>query len=83
MEVPPPDCLGFYLPFHHYYPVWWGIYLIAEGVEGLARFVHDHACGRLDWAESAAVARVFIYGHESFHHAVECVFRSKPITRSA
>lgn len=71
MQVPPPDYLGFYLPFHHYYPTWWGIYLVAEGVEGLAQFVSDHAGDRLEWAECMAAARVFIYGHESFHHAVE------------
>ena len=22
--LPPPDCLGFYLPFHYFHPVWWG-----------------------------------------------------------
>lgn len=71
MQVPPPDCLGFYLPFHHYYPTWWGIYLLVEGVDGLARFVNDHASGALELSECVAVARVFIYGHESFHHAVE------------
>lgn len=71
MQVPPPDCLGFYLPFHHYYPTWWGIYLLAEGIEGLAGFVNDYAPGAFDWAECVAAARIFIYGHESFHHAVE------------
>ena len=25
-RYPPPDCLAFYLPFHHYYPSAWGIY---------------------------------------------------------
>lgn len=71
MQVPPPDCLGFYLPFHHYYPTWWGIYLLAEGVEGLADFVDEYAPGVFERSECVAVARVFIYGHESFHHAVE------------
>lgn len=71
MQVPPPDCLGFYLPFHHYFPTWWGVYLLAEGVDGLARFVKEIAGSLLEWNECLAVARVFIYGHESFHHAVE------------
>jgi hypothetical protein len=31
-NTPPPDCLAFYLPFHYYHPIWWGVYLLFEGV---------------------------------------------------
>ena len=71
-SVPPPDALGFYLPFHSFYPTWWGVYLIAEGVESLGAFIHDYACEDLDWSESIRVAEMFIYFHEAFHHATEC-----------
>ena len=70
--VPPPDALGFYLPFHSYHPTWWGIYLIAEGVEALAGHVEDHTQGELDWLECVRAAHLFIYFHEAFHHATEC-----------
>src|SRR5262247_1912452 len=40
--VPPPDCLAFYLPLHYFHPVWWGVYLIVEGVQRLANFVYSH-----------------------------------------
>lgn len=70
--VPPPDALGFYLPFHSYHPNWWGIYLIAEGVESLARYIEAHTYGELDWLECVRAAQLFIYFHEAFHHAAEC-----------
>lgn len=70
--VPPPDALGFYLPFHSYHPTWWGIYLIAEGVEALAGYIEDHTQGELDWLECVRAAQLFIYFHEAFHHATEC-----------
>ncbi|KAF0208235.1 MAG: hypothetical protein FD171_1071 [Actinobacteria bacterium] len=70
-SVPPPDALGFYLPFHYYYPDWWGVYLVLEGVQQLGQFVEHQAGGVLSLAESVTVARIFIYGHESFHHHVE------------
>ena len=38
---PPPDALAFYLPFHYFHPVWWGVYLLLEGVERLATFIED------------------------------------------
>jgi hypothetical protein len=31
-KMPPPDCHAFYLPFHYFYPIWWGVYLLYEGV---------------------------------------------------
>lgn len=69
---PPPDALAFYLPFHYFHPEWWGIYLVAEGVEELARFVEKKTGGILRSDEAVRVARLFLYGHEAFHHAVEC-----------
>ena len=69
--VPPPDCLAFYLPFHYFHPVWWGVYLIVEGVQGLASFVYRQTGGVLTYPESVVVARLFVYGHEAFHHIVE------------
>jgi predicted RNA binding protein YcfA (HicA-like mRNA interferase family) len=69
---PPPDALAFYLPFHYFHPEWWGIYLVAEGVEELARFLERETVGILRSEEAVQVARLFLYGHEAFHHAVEC-----------
>jgi predicted RNA binding protein YcfA (HicA-like mRNA interferase family) len=71
MPVPPPDTLGFYLPFHYYHPIWWGVYLVAEGIEELAWTIRHLSDDRLTFLESAIVARIFIYGHEIFHHIVE------------
>jgi len=71
LYVPPPDCLGFYLPFHYFHPVWWGIYLIPEGVEALANFVREQSGGLLTQHEAAHAAQLFVYGHEAFHHIVE------------
>src|SRR5262249_27460033 len=45
--VPPPDALAFYLPFHYFYPKWWGIYLIAEGVDELAWILSKNSGDRL------------------------------------
>ena len=86
--LPPPDSLGFYLPFHYFYPVWWGVYLVAEGVSELAEFIERHAGGVLSFSESIVVARIFIYGHEAFHHIVESfatrleVSHRKPLYRT-
>ena len=70
-EVPPPDALGFYLPFHYFYPDWWGIYIIAEGVQELATWLRNEGGGELFWPTAVGLAYQFIYRHESFHHAVE------------
>ena len=69
--VPPPDCLGFYLPFHYFHPLWWGVYLIVEGIQGLASFVQAHSNDVLSYRESVVVSRLFVYGHEAVHHIVE------------
>ena len=72
---PPPDALGFYLPFHFYYHNnLWGVYLIAEGVDTLAAILqHVSGSGGKELSKKNAViaARLFIYYHEAFHHNVE------------
>lgn len=70
--IPPADALAFYLPFHFYHPTWWGIYLIREGVEWLRDFVVHHSGGAVPRATAFRVARMFLYGHEQFHHISEC-----------
>ncbi len=70
--TPPPECLAFYLPFHYYYPKWWGVYLTYEGVLWLAGEIlrlSGHSVPRLQAFQSA---RLFLYYHEAFHHKVEC-----------
>ena len=86
-QVPPPDALGFYLPFHHFYPDWWGIYIIAEGVSELADWLRTTGEGQLSVATSVGLAYRFIYWHEAFHHQVEAfasrleVTHRKPVYR--
>lgn len=69
---PPPDAIAFYLPFHHFHPVWWGVYFVADGVRSLGQHLVQFSGGRLTMLEAITVARVFAYGHEAFHHQVEC-----------
>ena len=68
--VPPTDSLAFYLPYHYYYPRWWGVYLLAEGVLSLARYLHrqQNVPPLLAWDG----ARMFLYFHEAFHNRTEC-----------
>ena len=68
---PPPEAFAFYLPFHYFYPTWWGVYLILEPTRELARFICYHAGGKLSLEESIAATRIFLYAHEAFHHSVE------------
>lgn len=71
--LPPPDALAFYLPFHSYYPNWWGIYLTFEGVMFLARHIREYNSQyRIEERDSLLVSQVFLYCHEYFHHLVEC-----------
>jgi hypothetical protein len=70
-SVPPPDALAFYLPFHYYYPRHWGIYVTADGERWLARFLSEKSDGALSFKEGNFAARVFLYGHEAYHHIVE------------
>jgi len=69
--APPPDALAFYLPFHYFYPAWWGIYLLVEGVDWLATLLVARSGGELAEQEAAAVVRIFLFGHEAFHHSTE------------
>ena len=68
---PPPDAFAFYLPFHYFYPKWWGVYLVLEPTLELAEFIRAQAGGILSSAESLAATRIFLYAHEAFHHIVE------------
>ena len=68
----PPETLAFYLPFHFFYPDWWGIYLLTGGVRHLAREVFVEAQGQLTRRQAFVVGRLFLYYHEVFHHKVEC-----------
>lgn len=67
----PPDCLAFYLPFHIFYPDWWGIYLLHEGVQHLAEALVRGSSGTVHITDCKEIARIFLFGHEQFHHAVE------------
>jgi predicted RNA binding protein YcfA (HicA-like mRNA interferase family) len=81
---PPPDAVGFYLPFHYFYPTWWGIYLTVEGLEDLAGFLCAEANGSLSRGDAIQVARIFVFGHEQYHHCVESFATRLEIThRSA
>ena len=69
--MPPPDALAFYLPFHYFFPDWWGIYLKAEGVIWLKLHLQKKI-PELDDYTAFDVAKVFLYYHEAFHHKFEC-----------
>lgn len=56
---PPPDAFAFYLPFHFFYPTWWGIYLVLEPALQLSNFIRINAHGALSSAESMVVTRIF------------------------
>lgn len=71
-KAPSPDCLAFYLPFHYYYPDWWGIYLLFDGVVWLAKQIQIHSAGRISGPFAIQAARLFLYRHEAFHHKTEC-----------
>jgi hypothetical protein len=68
---PPPDAMGFYLPFHHFSRKIWGIYLLAEGVDALATDLVTITGGRLSRHYAVIAARAFIFHHEAYHSAVE------------
>jgi len=79
-NIPPPDCLAFYLPIHFYYPNYWGVYLLAEGVVWLASHLMRATAGAIPPLEAVAVARRFLYYHEAFHHKTECLSIRMEIT---
>lgn len=68
---PPPDAFAFYLPFHYFYPQWWGIYLLAHGVEELGKILYQNAERELPETDCRTAARIFLFGHEQYHHSVE------------
>lgn len=71
-EPLPPDCLAFYLPFHYYHPVWWGVYLWGPGVNYLARQIQARSPQPVGDALAWRAAKLFLYHHEAFHHQAEC-----------
>lgn len=73
--VAPPDSLAFYLPYHHFHPTWWGVYLLLDGVAHLASWLYREARHR---GQSAVTprdcwlgARLFLFYHEIQYHNVE------------
>jgi hypothetical protein len=70
--TPPPDCLAFYLPFHYFFPDWWGVYILFEGVQWLAGEIVSRSRGKVTPLRAIQAARLFLYYHESFHHKTEC-----------
>jgi len=71
-RMPPPECLAFYLPFHYYYPEWWGVYLLYEGVLWLAGEIMRRSGNQVGRRQAFEAARLFLYYHEAFHHKTEC-----------
>jgi hypothetical protein len=69
--LPPPDALAFYIPYHHGYPHWWGIYVLVEGWISLARWIRRESNGRISWRDALKAAQAYLYGHEFYHHRVE------------
>jgi predicted RNA binding protein YcfA (HicA-like mRNA interferase family) len=64
----PADLLAFYLPFH-LFPDDWGIYLLASGIQYLARIIRLQS--KLEQADALLVSRLFLYYHELYHHKIE------------
>lgn len=69
--LPPPDALAFYLPFHFFYPTWWGIYITVEGATILANYIAEKASYNIPIKDAMLASQVFLYGHEAYHHNVE------------
>ncbi len=68
----PPDALAVYLPFHFFYPEWWGIYIFHEGLEYLMNQIIQRSHGKVKADLALVAARLFLYYHEAFHHQTEC-----------
>lgn len=77
---PPPDALAFYLPFHYFHPKWWGVYIIAEGAQALRDIILKEADEAVLPDEAMLASRLFLYGHEAYHHAVEAFATRLEIT---
>lgn len=70
-SIPPIDSLAFYLPYHYYHPVWWGIYIRVEGVVIISKEIRARDSS-ITFREANSAARLFLYYHEAFHHKTEC-----------
>jgi predicted RNA binding protein YcfA (HicA-like mRNA interferase family) len=70
-EVPPPDAFAFYLPFHYFHPTWWGIYIVLERLHEFADALVKYSGNVLTFNEALNIAKMFLYGHEAFHHIAE------------
>jgi len=81
--VPPADCLAFYLPFHHFYPDSWGVYLIFEGMIWLAAEILRRTPYPLPPRSALDASRLFLYYHEVFHHKTECFAARLELTHRA
>lgn len=77
---PPPDALAFYLPFHYFYPTWWGIYLVVEGVHRLGEILRVAGNGSLETQDCMLASRIFLFGHEQYHHRVESLSARLEVT---
>lgn len=75
---PPTDALAFYLPFHYFYPEWWGIYIIKEGLDILKRNLVE--VSNYDDRLCYKAARSFLYFHEFYHHRIESFVTRLEIT---
>jgi hypothetical protein len=82
-RMPPPDNLAFYLPFHYYYPDWWGIYLLYDGVRWLAAEIVRRSRNKVGQRQAFESARLFLYYHEAFHHKTECFATRLELTHPA
>ena len=78
--MPPPDAFAFYLPFHYFYPTWWGVYIILENAQVLANYISACSGGALSQREALTAVRIFLYAHEAFHHIVEAFATRLEIT---
>ena len=79
-EVPPPDALAFYLPFHYFHPTWWGIYIVLERLHEFADALTKYSRGVLTFNEALNVGKMFLYGHEAFHHIAEALATRLEVT---
>jgi hypothetical protein len=78
-SYPPPDALAFYLPFHYFYPVGWGIYLIYEGVHELAKIIVRES-PTVAFKDAWKASQIYLYAHEAYHHNVESFATKLEIT---
>lgn len=70
-QVPSPDVLAFYLPWHIFDKNLWGIYLLVEGVDSLGADIHAQYPQILSKSDARRAAKLFLYYHEAYHNAVE------------